>query len=180
MRRFLVALMLLASPALAQDQGLDAWKTIQDVVTHPRCANCHTADDRPRWFNAGEARASVHAMNVRRGVDGLGNPGLRCTTCHQTSNATKNGPPGAVNWHLAPASMAWFEQKPAAICARLKDLSQNGNRDIAALAEHVLKDQLVAWGWAPGGTREPAPHSAEVLHDAIIAWGAAGSPCPAN
>jgi hypothetical protein len=74
------------------------WDKIYAVFSHPRCADCHVADDRPRWSGAHYGGTRVHAFNVQRGNDGsgFGNPGLRCTTCHFSSNSNVlHGPPGA-------------------------------------------------------------------------------------
>ncbi len=157
------------------------WDKVYKVFSHPRCSNCHTADDHPRWVDAKTGAVKFHGMNVKRGSDesGFGNPGLRCTTCHANSNGVRKGtPPGAPNWHLAPVEMVWFEQSSAQICAQIKDPARNGGRTLEAVADHVLKDPLVAWGWAPGADREPAPGSAQETFDALKRWAEAGAPCP--
>lgn len=191
----LPAIMALAGPAQAQDaqpapapiavdpvKGLPAWEKVYAVFSHPRCANCHVADDRPRWSGAHYGPTSrFHAFNVQRGVDGsgFGNAGLRCTTCHFDSNSSVlHGPPGAANWHLAPAEMVWFEKSSAEICAQIKDPQRNGGRTLEAVSAHVRDDKLVAWGWSPGPGREPAPGSAEETFRALEEWRLAGAPCP--
>lgn len=197
MRRFQIILtstaMLLAiisfaaaqdnSPAVAVDaaKGLPEWGKIHAVLSHPRCAGCHVEDNRPRWSGAHYGGTRVHAFNVQGGDDGsgFGNPGLRCTTCHFSSNSKAlHGPPGAENWHLAPVEMVWFGKSSAEICSQIKDPARNGGRSLEAVALHVRDDKLVAWGWAPGGDREPAPGSAEETYVAIEKWMAAGAPCP--
>ncbi len=187
--------LVLAQPALAQETapeppapvvvdeaiGLPEWATIFSVFSHPRCANCHVADDHPRWSGASYGKTRFHGFNVQRGTDGsgFGNPGLRCTTCHGETNApVPHGPPGAPAWHLAPAEMVWFEQSSAAICAQIKDPARNGGRTLEEIALHVRDDKLVGWGWAPGPLREPAPGSAESTYEALVRWTAAGAPCP--
>jgi mono/diheme cytochrome c family protein len=180
MKRYLLLSLLLVLPAAAQEQSNPAWVEIFKTLSHPRCASCHTADQRPRWYDEVTKKYDVHGMNVHRGRDGtnFGNVGMKCSTCHQAQNAAvSGGPPGAPNWHLAPVEMAWFEKTSAEVCAQFKDISRNGNRDFEALREHVLKDPLVAWGWAPGGDREAAPGSAQSLADAIKKWEVAGAPC---
>jgi len=170
------------SPTLDTAKGLSEWDKIYAVFSHPRCADCHVEDDRPRWSGAHYGGVRVHAFNVQRGADGsgFGNPGLRCTTCHFTSNSKAlHGPPGAENWHLAPAEMAWFGKSSAQICAQIKDPLRNGNRKLSDVALHVRDDRLVAWGWAPGSDREPAPGTAEATYQAIENWMMAGAPCPA-
>ena len=171
------ALFALASPAIAQDAGLEAWEKINAVFAHPRCANCHTPDDHPRWGEGDSAR--IHPMNVMRGADGMGNPGQRCGTCHGQANATReNAPPGAPGWHLAPVEMVWFGKTSGEICAQVKDPARNGARTLAQIAEHVRGDKLVAWGWSPGPGRDPAPGSADETFKLLEAWTNAGAPCP--
>jgi len=41
--------------SVSRAEGLQAWKRIEAVVTHPRCANCHVdAKAIPIWTPAGE------------------------------------------------------------------------------------------------------------------------------
>ncbi len=45
--------------ASAATEGLKAWKRIEAVVTHPRCANCHVdAKAIPIWTPAGEGQTA--------------------------------------------------------------------------------------------------------------------------
>ncbi|QDZ00062.1 hypothetical protein FQ775_06525 [Nitratireductor mangrovi] len=188
-----VSLMLTVGPALAQEAapeqppavdreaGLPEWEKVFAVFSHPRCANCHVADEHPRWSGPHYGETRIHAFNVTRGTDGsgFGNPGLRCTTCHFESNSSKlHGPPGAPLWHLAPAEMVWWQKSSAEICAQIKDPERNGDRTLEEVAEHVRDDPLVGWGWTPGPGREPAPGSAEETFAALERWRAAGAPCP--
>ena len=40
--------------SVSRAEGLKAWKRIEAVVTHPRCANCHVdANAIPMWTPAG-------------------------------------------------------------------------------------------------------------------------------
>lgn len=149
-------------PALAVDTaaGLPEWEKVYGVFSHPRCANCHVEDDRPRWSGPEFPVTGMHGFNVRGGADGsgFGNPGLRCTTCHFETNASvEHGPPGAENWHLAPPEMVWFGKSSAEICAQIKDPERNGDRSLEEVAVHVRDDGLVGWGWDPGPGREPHP-----------------------
>ncbi|MEP6563717.1 MAG: hypothetical protein ABJB10_01175 [Mesorhizobium sp.] len=201
MKKFLImltpaAMMFWAAPlATAQEaqqpapvtvdaaKGLPEWDKIYAVFSHPRCADCHVSDDRPRWSGAHYGGVRVHAFNVQRGADGsgFGNPGLRCTTCHSSSNSKAlHGPPGAEGWHMAPVEMVWFGKSSPEICAQIKDPARNGGRSLEDVAQHVRDDKLVAWGWTPGADREPAPGSAEATYTAIENWMAAGAPCPAK
>lgn len=168
-----------AAAVVDREVGLPAWDDVYKVFSHPRCANCHVEDDRPRWSGPHYGATRVHAFNVQRGEDGFGNPGLRCTTCHFETNAAKlHGPPGAPAWHLAPVEMAWFDKSSAEICAQIKDPARNGDRTLDEVAEHVRDDPLVGWGWDPGPGREPAPGSAQEAFSALKRWAEAGAPCP--
>jgi hypothetical protein len=170
------------SSASAQDTesaGLAEWEAIHEVFAHPRCANCHVEDERPRWSGPHYGPTRVHSFNVQRGIDGLGNPGMRCTTCHFESNSSVlHGPPGAPHWQLAPAEMVWFGKTSAEICEQIRDPQRNGNRTLEEIAVHVRDDALVGWGWEPGPGRAPAPGSAEELYFLIENWNSKGAPCP--
>ena len=144
------------------------------VLTHPRCVNCHPADDTPRQ---GDDHA-LHDPPVVRGPFGRGIPGLGCATCHQDRNAELARIPGAPGWHLAPPSMAWLGRSPAQICVQLKDPAQNGGRTLAQVADHVANDAIVAWGWQPGADRAPAPGSQAQLAELVRAWIDTGAACP--
>lgn len=168
-------------PVVDRQRGLAEWEKVNAVFSHPRCANCHVEDEHPRWSGPHYGGTRFHAFNVQRGDDGsgFGNAGLRCSTCHfETNSQVLHGPPGAENWHLAPAEMVWFGKTSAEICEQIKDPARNGDRSLQEVATHVRDDALVAWGWDPGPGREPAPGSAEETYEAILAWEAAGAPCP--
>lgn len=160
--------------------ALQAFDTVQTVLQHPRCQNCHIPGDAPLQLDAG----IVHLQNVRRGPEGKGAPGLPCSSCHGESNPPAsygaNMPPGAPNWHLPPPEhkMVFIDLSKADLCATVKDPEKNGGKDLAALVEHVSHDKLVLWGWDPGTGRAPVP----VPHDAFVAsfktWIAGGAPCP--
>jgi hypothetical protein len=161
-------------------QAVTAFATVQKVFQHPRCQNCHIPGDGPLQFDAGR----THMMDVKRGPEGHGAPGLPCTTCHGDANPPgsygPHAPPGAPHWALpAPEhKMAWIGLSPTALCETIKSKRQNGGRNFAALIKHVSEDSLVLWGWHPGGAREPVP----VPHDELVVkfkqWAAAGGPCP--
>ena len=163
-------------------RGLEAWGRIQQVLLHPRCANCHVGDDAtPRWPPAtpgGTPR--VHGMGIVAGTDRMGvGTGLPCMTCHTAHNGqTPHSPPGAPGWALAPASMQWFGKTSAQVCRQLKDPARNGGRSIAQVADHIAHEPLVQWSWAPGPGREPAPYSAQEVARLVEAWGTLGAPCP--
>lgn len=183
---------LIATPVGAQEMaptreyGLESWEQVYEVLSHPRCANCHVgADNRPRWSGPGYGLAPgewvYHGMNINGGEDRIGISTLPCMTCHQTENSDlPHGPPGAPVWALAPVEMEWFGKDSAYVCAQIKDPERNGGRSIEEVAEHIGHDPLVAWGWAPGPGRQAAPHSAGETAAAVRVWEAAGAPCPGD
>ena len=171
-----------ASTTADRETGLAAWEKIFEVVSHPRCANCHVEDGVPMWSGASYGETRGHGMFVGGDPNLLfGHPGMFCTTCHMAENSDKpHGPPGAPVWHLPPPEMTWWDRTTAQICAQLKDPLRNGGRDLAQIEEHIRDDALVAWGWTPGPGREPAPYSASETADFVAQWAASGAPCPAS
>jgi hypothetical protein len=183
MIRYVVAMLLTATPALAQDPGLAVWSKIYEVFSHPRCANCHVGPDNvPIWSGLSYGlKARPHGMNINGGASRIGAEHIACSSCHAHRNSQlPHGPPGAPVWLLPPVSMQWFGKSSAEICAQIKDPASNGDRTIAKVAEHVEHDMLVHWGWAPGPGREPAPFSAAQVVEFLKQWDAAGAPCPAE
>lgn len=178
----LIAFMLAGCGPNAEQRtaAVAAFATVQQVLQHPRCRNCHIPGDSPLQFDAGLA----HQQNVVRGPDGKGAPGLPCASCHGESNSPASygplAPPGAPHWALPPPEqrMAWIGLPAAEVCAMIKDPAQNGNKDLAALEKHVGEDALVLWGWAPGGTRAPVSVPHAEFFAAFKRWTAAGAPCP--
>src|SRR4030081_3859412 len=81
-------------------EAVAAFATVQKVLQHPRCQNCHIPGDAPLQFDAG----LPHAMAVVRGEHGLGVRALPCGTCHNAVNPPASfgphAPPGAPNWRL--------------------------------------------------------------------------------
>ena len=171
---------LAAKKPSQQTAALAAFDTIQTVLQHPRCQNCHIPGAAPLQLDAG----LVHTQNVQRGPAGKGAPGLPCATCHGAANPPAsygpNTPPGAPSWSLPSPEhkMVFIGLSKADLCATIKDPKRNGNRNLAALLEHVSHDKLVLWGWNPGVGRAPV----SVPHDAFVAsfktWLAGGAPCP--
>src|ERR1700740_1078781 len=89
--------------SVSRAEGLEAWKRIEAVVTHPRCANCHVdARAIPIWTPAGETKPRVHGMNIHGGESRIGAEAIRCSTCHMTStqaNDSAPAPPRAgIDW----------------------------------------------------------------------------------
>jgi mono/diheme cytochrome c family protein len=144
------------------------------VLAHPRCVNCHPADDTPRQ---GDAHA-FHDPPVHRGPTGRGVPAMQCGTCHQERNAELARLPGAPGWHLAPASMAWLGKTVPEICVQLGDSARNGGRTLPQILDHLAHDGIVAWGWAPGANRVPAPGTQAELAALFAAWLETGAVCP--
>jgi hypothetical protein len=166
-----------ASFATATDErarSIALFEEAGKVLQSPRCVNCHPAGDRPRQTDG----RRLHIPLVVRGKDGFGAPGMRCNTCHHDNNFDPAGIPGNDHWHLAPASMTWEGRSLAQICEQLKDPARNGNRDIAAIAEHVITDTLVKWAWSPGGGRTPAPGTNAQFGELLRAWADTGAQCP--
>ena len=64
------------------------------------------------------------------------------------------------------------------ICRQLEDKTRNGGRDLAMLQQHVAKDDLVAYGWAPGKGRAPAPGTQALAGELVQAWIDTGAECP--
>src|SRR5687768_13059893 len=95
---------------------------VSRVLMHPRCVNCHPADDVPRQRMAME----MHDPPVLRGPSDRGVVGMECAGCHQEHNQAHTRVPGAPEWHLAPIEMAWVGKSAAAICAQIKDPERNG------------------------------------------------------
>jgi hypothetical protein len=145
------------------------------VLQHPRCMNCHPATERPTQTDG----MRPHQPLVVRGADGNGVAGMPCKACHHAANFDAGHIPGHVEWHLAPATMAWQGRSLAQICAQIKDPARNGGRDLAALIDHVSEDSLVGWAWAPGAGRTPAPGTQARFGELMKAWVATGAFCPA-
>lgn len=144
------------------------------VLTSPRCLNCHPSGDRPRQGDD----ARLHQPPVYRGVDGFGHAALRCGICHGDANFEPAGMPGHPAWHLAPAGMGWEGKSLGAICRQVRDPATNGGRSLADLVEHIGKDTLVGWAWAPGGDRTPAPGTQQAAGALVQAWIDTGAGCP--
>ena len=172
----LLGLIALSGCSLAQAEQPPptAFDTVYQVLLHPRCANCHPAGDAPLQFDDGRP----HGQNITRRSEVNGLP---CASCHRARNGTKpNTPPGAPNWHLPPAAtpMIFVGRTPAQLCAQLKDPTQTGGRDLAALIHHVEHVALVGWGWDPGPGRTPVPIARATVVAAMKTWAEAGAPCP--
>lgn len=155
----------------------EAFMQVYKVFTSPRCQNCHPAGDSPLQGDD----SHVHLQNVKRGKDGLGVYGMRCNTCHQTSNVSgEHMPPGNPKWSLpAPEhKMIIVGRSSAELCRQLKDPKQTGGRSLQQLLEHVSSDDLVGWAWDPGAGRTPPPLSRAETVAQMKNWIAGGAACP--
>lgn len=145
------------------------------VIQSPRCLNCHPATERPTQTD----RMRPHEPLVVRGEGGMGAAGgLACYTCHHENNFDAAGVPGNPRWSLAPIEMAWQGKSLGQICAQIKDRERNGGKDMGALVKHMAEDELVGWGWHPGGNRTPVPGTQKQFGALIKAWADAGAACP--
>jgi hypothetical protein len=168
-----------ANASVSKEQGIAAFETVKAVLQHPRCQNCHIPGDAPLQFDQG----LPHTMSVVRGPDGGGAPGLTCATCHGAANPPeawgRHMPPGAPSWKLPPREhkMVFIGLSSGDLCRQLKDRTQNGGRDLAALLHHVADDELVGWGWHPGPGRAPVSIPRDELVAKFKEWMAAGAPC---
>lgn len=173
------SLLLNHGAPMAQGTADGGFGPIYRVLTHPRCLNCHPNGDTPRQ----DLDARVHEPPVKRGPDGRGIAGAQCMDCHQAKNYAPSGVPGAPNWHLAPLSMAWENLSPGELCRALLDRRKNGGKDLEALVDHLTRDELVAWGWAPGTdvdgkVRAPVPVPKPEFNRMVHAWARSGASCP--
>ncbi len=155
-----------------------AFEAMIPVLRYPRCMNCHSRGDYPRQGDDGHR----HTMNVRRGPDGDGIAAVKCSTCHQDHNvAGLHRPPGAPDWHLpSPAMpMLWEGLTDRQLCELFKDPSQNGNRTVEEIVEH-MNTPLVLWGWEPGEGRTPIPVPQSEFLAKVKEWAAKGAACPGD
>lgn len=163
----------------ATAESLQLYRQMHAVLSHPRCVNCHPMDDTPKQGLDGH----VHSPPITRGPQDSGPPGLPCSACHNDANFDPARMPGAPNWHLAPASMAWEGKSAAELCRAMTDRSKNGNRNLQATVKHLTEDKLVAWGWEPGinvygKAREPVPVPKAEFDRIVTAWAKTGGACP--
>jgi hypothetical protein len=174
----------LAQPLRSQtDNGaaesVAAFAKVADVLTSPRCQNCHTLTNFPRQ---GDDRHR-HLFNVTRGTADHGAPAMPCSTCHGTSNNAASAAPGAAEqWRLAPLAMAWEGLSARELCFQLKDPQRNGHRNGDQIVDH-LKSELVAWAWSPGSDRNGHPRTLPPMSyqdflRAAEAWVNSGAGCP--
>lgn len=175
---FLINVLLISAlPQRDDTRARAAFLSIVPVLKHPRCLNCHATGDFPRQGDD----SHPHAQNVRRGPDGNGKFGQKCSACHQEQNvAGLNMPPGAPHWHLPPANMPmiWEGKTAGQICQQIKDPKQNNGKTVAQIVQHVTEDKLVLWGWNPGEGRTLPPMSHADFAAKFAEWARYGAACP--
>ncbi|HLX85560.1 MAG TPA: multiheme c-type cytochrome [Terriglobales bacterium] len=153
-----------------------AFESIVPVLRNPRCLNCHSTGDFPRQ---GDDHIR-HSMNVRRGNDGEGVAGVKCSSCHQDHNLSgPHMPPGAPGWHLPPPGMPmiWEGLSDRELCELFKDPTHNGDRNVDEIVEH-MDTPLVRWGWNPGEGRTPIAMPQREFLANIKDWASNGAACP--
>lgn len=164
---------------ISKEKSLEAFDVMMQVITHPRCMNCHPSDDYPRQ---GED-SHLHLFGVQRGSDGHGTAAVKCQTCHQTENNNNSGVPGAPEWHLAPLSMGWAGLSKVEIAKSILNTEENGNRSLEEIVEHMTEDELVLWAFEPGVNhagiaRATPPVSEEEWIRAVKEWAENGAAIP--
>jgi hypothetical protein len=140
--------------------------------------NCHSSGDFPRQGDD----SHPHTMNVRRGLEGKGVPGMKCGACHQDHNlAGEHMPPGAPDWHLPTprVPMIWEGLSDRQLCELFKDPAHNGHRTVDGIVQH-MNSPLVLWGWRPGEGRTPVPMPQSEFLAKVKEWAAHGAACPAQ
>jgi hypothetical protein len=153
-----------------------AFEAMIPVLHHPRCMNCHSTGDFPRQGDD----SHQHTMNVRRGLEGQGVAGLKCSTCHQDHNLTgEHTPPGAPDWHLPSSKtpMIWEGMSDRQLCEIFKNPALNGHRTIDEIVQH-MSTPLVLWGWHPGEGRTPISMPENEFLAKVKEWAARGAACP--
>lgn len=168
-----------ASPATTKSKvSSSAFEAMMPVLRHPRCMNCHSSGDFPRQGDD----SHPHIMDVRRGRDGQGVNGVKCSTCHQGHNLTGiHMPPGAPDWRLPSTTMPmiWEGLSDHQLCQLFKDPTRNGHRTVAQIVEH-MHTPLVLWAWSPGEGRTPIPYSEKQFLENVKLWAVNGGACPAE
>src|SRR6185295_16423825 len=85
--------------AAAKDSiaSVRAFEDVYKVLMSPRCMNCHPAGDIPLQGDD----SHLHTMFPKRGKDGKGLYAMKCSNCHQPTNAPGlRTPPGNPKWAL--------------------------------------------------------------------------------
>ena len=157
------------------------FKKMMDVLTHPRCMNCHPSDNVPKQG----IESHPHYFGMEGGTNDQGFEATKCMTCHQKENNDYSGVPGAPHWGLAPQSMAWKGLTRQEIAAVMLNKNTNGGKNHQEVIKHLTEDDLVLWAWEPGVdasgvAREKPPVSKEEFKIVVKAWFADGAIIPEN
>ena len=171
----------IGSPKLEADAkdsiaSVRAFMDVYKVLMSPRCMNCHPAGEVPLQGDD----SHLHQMFPKRGKDGKGIYAMKCSNCHQPTNAAElHAPPGNPKWHLPPANMKMvFEGKtPRQLALQILDYKRNGNKNKAQLLEHA-RDTLVKAGWNMGEGRKHPPLSYDAFVTAWDTWINTGAYAP--
>ena len=172
---------LIASSVADSSASNKAFDTMMEVLTHPRCVNCHPNDNVPKQGDD----SHPHYFGIARGENNQGFKATDCTTCHQTENNNYSGVPGAPKWSLAPASMSWAGLTTTEIARSMMDPKRNGGRTPDETLHHLTEDALVLWAWNPGIAingvpREPPPVPKEEYIAAVKKWFKEGHVIPSK
>ncbi len=159
----------------------ESFDRMMDVLTHPRCMNCHPNDPIPKQ---GDDR-HPHYFGMARGENDHGFQATKCSTCHQSENNFYSGVPGAPHWALAPASMGWEGLSRTQIAERMLNPKTNGGRSHKDLVEHMTTDELVLWAWNPGVDANGKPRETPLVSEegfkvAVEQWFADGAVIPSE
>ena len=156
---------------------------VAKVVTHPRCMNCHPAGEHPTQGNDQHEHmpptCAARPASASPGVL-LGLPhreelhaGRHRRDATRAFRAIRAGSSRRSRWRGRAS-------RSARSASSSRTRSATAARSLALLHEHFAKDDLVAWGWAPGEGREPAPGTQQQLGELAQAWIDTGAECPST
>ena len=179
-----LVLLLVSTPALAQDAGSATWSKIHAGLFAPPLRQL------PRRSRQRADVVRTRSSGRRRVRTGCTSTPGQAAGVPSTSPAAPVTPPATRNCRMVRPALpcgCWRRlrcngsaSRVPGCCAQIEDPARNGGRTIAAVADHVADDAVVRWGWAPGPGREPAPYSAAEVAAFLKQWDAAGAPCPAQ
>jgi len=159
-------------------ESVKAFMQVYSVLTSPRCMNCHPSGDVPLQGD----NSQLHTMAPQRGTDGKGVYAMKCSNCHQATNAPGvHTPPGNPKWQLPPADMKMIFQgrTPHQLAKQIMDPKTNGHKNREQLIAHA-DDGLVLTGWNPGEGRTLPPMSHADFKKAWITWITTGGYAPSE
>ena len=163
--------------AAADTESVLVFNKMMDVLTHPRCMNCHPDDHVPKQGEDSHA----HRFGITR-ANSVGSA-TNCNTCHQSTNNLNSGVPGAPEWSLAPHKMRWEGLSRIEIAKSMMNRENNGNRSVEELMHHLTEHELVLWAWEPGvdaegKPRELPPVPLDEYIEAVKKWVELGAQIP--